>query len=194
MEGLRETAAAVADILKDIEECRETAVTASRAITRLSKKVIHAIHTGTPYTEDLEALRSKAKELVTSLGFDMDRYQAAVDAFGEFAEAEILRSVIEDDRMPSFMEIDTVPQSWLLGMADAIGELRRSVLNALTSGDMDEGRRLFGRMEEMYEELSLFDVPDAVLPIRRKQDIARGVVERTRSDLFTARMSLPACE
>ena len=37
-------------------------------------------------------------------------------------------------------------------------------------------------------------VPDAVLPIRRKQDIARGVVERTRSDLFTARMSLPAGE
>lgn len=190
MEGLRETASVVADILRDMEECREIAISKSRIITRLSKRVIHAVHTREDCTADLESLRNAAKELLTSLGFDMDRYQAAVDAFGEYAEAEILLALVNGDKMPSFDDIGTVPQSWLLGMADAIGELRRCVIDRLTRGENEDAERLFACMEEMYAELALFDVPDAVLPIRRKQDIARGVVERTRSDLFTARMSM----
>ena len=140
-------------------------------------------------TADREAMKKEVLDLVDDLGFDMDRYAAAVDAFGEYAEAEILVAVIEGRRMSSFVDLETVPQSWVLGMADAIGELRRAVLVRLMDDRDAEAERLFGCMEEMYGELSMFDVPDAVLPIRRKQDIARSVVEKTRSDLFTAKMS-----
>ena len=190
MEGLDKAVEQAAEILKGVEESRETALSASRRITRLSKKVIHAIHNGEDCSADRKAMKDEAMKLVDDLGFDMDRYPAAVDAFGEYAEAEILKAMVDGDRMPSFVDLETVPQSWVLGMADAIGELRRAVLVRLMDDRYDDAERLFSCMEEMYHELSLFDVPDAVLPIRRKQDIARSVVDKTRSDIFTAKTAL----
>ena len=189
MEGLDKAVAQAAEILKGVEESREIALSSSRRITRLSKKVIHAVHNGEDCSEDRKAMKEEVLALVDDLGFDMDRYAAAVDAFGEYAEAEILLAVIEDRPVPSFVDLETVPQSWVLGMADAIGELRRAVLVRLMDDRYDDAKRLFSCMEEMYHELSMFDVPDAVLPIRRKQDIARGVVDKTRSDIFTADVS-----
>jgi translin len=41
-------------------------------------------------------------------------------------------------------------------------------------------------MEEISEELRMMDVPDAVVPLRRKQDIARGIMDKTRSDMLGA--------
>ena len=55
--------------------------------------------------------------------------------------------------------------------------------------DIDEAKYLFSIMDELCEGLLVFDVPDAILPIRRKQDIARGIIERTRSDLLNATLT-----
>jgi translin len=42
-------------------------------------------------------------------------------------------------------------------------------------------------MEDIYELLMSFDYPDAILPgMRRRQDMVRGVLEKTRGDLTTA--------
>ena len=190
MEGLDKAVKQAADILKGVEESREIALSSSRRITRLSKKVIHAIHNGEDCSADRKTMKDEVMKLVDDLGFDMDRYPAAVDAFGEYAEAEILKAMVDGLAMPSFVDLETVPQSWVLGMADAIGELRRAVLVRLMDDRTDDALRLFSCMEEMYEALSMFDVPDAILPIRRKQDIARSIVEKTRSDIFTAKMSV----
>ena len=81
-----------------------------------------------------------------------------------------------------------------MGMADTIGELRRIVLTHLMESDADTAKELFSVMEIMCEGLMMFDVPDAILPIRRKQDVARGVVEKTRSDLLNAKMSYRVTE
>ena len=53
-------------------------------------------------------------------------------------------------------------------------------------GDMDGARRYFSMMEDISGEIMLLDVPDAIAPVRRKQDIARGIMDRTRSDMTTA--------
>jgi translin len=55
--------------------------------------------------------------------------------------------------------------------------------------NIDEAKYLFSIMDELCEGLLVFDVPDSILPIRRKQDIARGIIERTRSDLLNASIS-----
>lgn len=55
-------------------------------------------------------------------------------------------------------------------------------------GDMEGARRFFGIMEEISGEIMMLDVPDAVAPVRRKQDIVRGIMDRTRSDMTTASM------
>lgn len=54
------------------------------------------------------------------------------------------------------------------------------------SGDIERAINVYRMMEEVTDGLLMFDVPDAVAPMRRKQDIARGVMERTRSDIAIA--------
>jgi len=42
-------------------------------------------------------------------------------------------------------------------------------------------------MEEIFELLMEFDYPDAILPgMKRRQDMVRRVIERTRGDLTVA--------
>jgi translin len=41
-------------------------------------------------------------------------------------------------------------------------------------------------MEEMFLILMKFDYPDAIVSIRRKQDIARSILEKTRGEVAVA--------
>ena len=59
-------------------------------------------------------------------------------------------------------------------------------MTRLMDGDLDGARSVFSRMESIHEQVMLLDVPDAIAPVRRKQDIARGVMDKTRSDMTTA--------
>ena len=176
-------------ILKDISErltnaetIREASIASSRKAIRLSKNMIHAIHAG----EDCSTIREEMRDIVSSM--DRDSY-ASKDAMMEYAEAEILYAIVNYKDLPTPAELDIDEGSWLMGMADAIGELRRVVVTRLMDTDIDEAKYLFSIMDELCEGLLVFDVPDAILPIRRKQDIARGIIERTRSDLLNATLT-----
>jgi len=76
--------------------------------------------------------------------------------------------------------------AYLLGMADAIGELRRFALEELRNARIDEAVAHLEMMEEMFLVIMRFDYPDALVPIRRKQDVARSLLERTRGDVAVA--------
>jgi len=41
-------------------------------------------------------------------------------------------------------------------------------------------------MEEIYDQLMRFDHPSAIVPIRRKQDVARTLIEKTRGEIAVA--------
>jgi hypothetical protein len=41
-------------------------------------------------------------------------------------------------------------------------------------------------MDRIYEAIMNFDYPPALLPIRRKQDMVRGLIEKTRGELAVA--------
>lgn len=172
----------VSDSLSRMEIERETTIASSRKAVRLSKNVIHAIHAG----EDCTSAREEMRRIVDSL----DRAQSAsLDAMMEYAEAEILLAIVEGRDVPSPDGLGIDGGSWLMGMADAIGELRRAILTRLMESDLESAKRLFDSMEALCEGLMVFDVPDAILPIRRKQDVARSLLERTRSDLLNATLT-----
>ena len=73
-----------------------------------------------------------------------------------------------------------------MGMADTIGELRRFSLESLRRGDTPSAERFLDIMEELFLVMMRFDYPDAIVSIRRKQDIARSVLEKTRGDVSLA--------
>jgi translin len=71
-------------------------------------------------------------------------------------------------------------------MADTIGELRRFSLESLRRGDTPAAEKYLDIMEELFLVIMRFDYPDAIISIRRKQDIARSVLEKTRGDVSMA--------
>lgn len=188
MEGLENTVAAVAERFADAEENRERAIRLSREITRSSKKVIHSLHDGNRDADGMKEMKESVKELMSEMRKDpaLTYTGPASDALSEYAEAMILDDLLTDGRIPSFDDLSIDERSWVLGLADVVGELRRVVLRKLMDGNIGDASSVYEKMEYIVHNLLMFDVPDAIVPLRRKQDIARGVIERTRSDIATA--------
>jgi translin len=109
------------------------------------------------------------------------------DAQKEYAEANITFAVVTGTDLPSPASLGIEDAPYLNGMAEAIGEARRRVLDILRTGEVDQGERLLGAMEDMYGVLVTMDYPDAItLNLRRSTDVARSLIEKTRGDLSIA--------
>jgi len=108
-------------------------------------------------------------------------------AYQELAEAANVLSLIErgEYTLPEEYQIPSRP--YLNGLADVIGELRRASLDYLRQDDVNKAEQLLGTMEDVLEGLQSFDYPNALVPdLRRKCDVGRSIVERTRGDLTRA--------
>jgi translin len=170
---------------------REVALPAARQATRLSANAIRAIHRG----EGEEAAR-----LLEEARAALDRGEEAVadhpdvrwagflhDGQKEYAEAQLTRAVIEGDGLPTPDDIGVTVAAYLNGIAETIGELRRSALDLLRTGDVSRAEELLSTMEEMFHLLVTIDYPDAITGnLRRWTDVARGIIEKTRGDLTTS--------
>jgi translin len=74
--------------------------------------------------------------------------------------------------------------AFLLGVAEAVGELRRYLLDKMRTGDLSRGEEFLSDMDDIYNVLVTLDFPDAITHgLRRTTDNMRGVLEKTRSDL-----------
>lgn len=105
----------------------------------------------------------------------------------ELAEASNVLSLIQSGEFTDPEKLDIPARPYLTGLADAIGELRRAVLDSLRTGDVKRGEKLLSVMEEALDELNAFDFPNALIPdLRRKCDVARGLIEKTRGDVTGA--------
>ena len=73
---------------------------------------------------------------------------------------------------------------YLNGVAEAIGEGRRHVLDLLRARDVARAEALLDALEDLYGVLVTMDYPDAItMNLRRSTDVARSLIEKTRGDL-----------
>ena len=108
-------------------------------------------------------------------------------AYQELTEAANVLSLIEHGEYTPPEEYQIPSRPYLNGLADVIGELRRSSLDSLRNDDVDKAEELLSLMEDVLEGLQSFDYPNALVPdLRRKCDVGRALVERTRGDLTRA--------
>lgn len=185
-----DTISEVAKALASEEQAADLAFSQSRKIIRKTKTAIHGIHVGERDPELIDSISSDIAGLIDSLK-DHPRQIFGTDietAMSEFAETVIYDYTLRNIEVPSYTDLEITPSSWLLGLADSIGELRRDMLKALMNGELEKATAIFSGMETLSDALMTFDVKESVAPIRRKQDIARGLMERSRSDLATAIM------
>jgi translin len=108
-------------------------------------------------------------------------------AYQELVEANYLLSILQNGKIEPAEEYDIPSRPFMTGLADTIGELRRAALDAIRNEMVKDAESLLSIMEELLESLVAFDYPNALIPeLRRKCDIARSLVERTRGDVTTA--------
>lgn len=169
-------------------QARDKALGQSRLLTRHAAHAIRAIHRG----EEAQAQEhlDEAKILVASIKENLadlpDLYFAGYtqDALKEYCEASITVALIENKPLPDPESLGQEYATYLNGLAEVTGELRRRCLDILRQGYSQEAERLLNCMDEIYAVLVTLDYPDAITNgLRRQTDLVRGIVERTRGDL-----------
>jgi len=112
-------------------------------------------------------------------------YSGIVDAaFQEYAEAQTLLHLVEEDRFVDLEELGVPAIAYVLGLADVIGEFRRRALDSLRKGDVKTAEKCLQTMEQIYVELMSMDEAYMLVPgLRRKSDVARHIIETTRGDI-----------
>jgi len=167
---------------------RDEALSQARTLTRHCARAIRAIHRDEEDAaqEHLAHAHTLAEALRTGLSEYPNLYFAGYtqDALKEYAEANIVYALINNGVLPSPQDLQLENATYLKGLAEAIGEMRRRCLDILRHGYSEEAERLLSHMDEIYGVLVTMDYPDAVTHgLRRLTDISRGIVERTRGDM-----------
>lgn len=163
----------------------------SARVVRNSSKAIAAIHRGdrksfqrflslaNGHLETLEKLVEGEPELSSS--------GRVFSARQELAEAVIFAKIVDGRPLASPKQVGVPYTPYLAALADVAGELRRAVLDAIRKNEVKRAEEMLEKMEEISEILMEFDYVDSVIPgIKRRQDIVRQLVERTRGDLTLA--------
>jgi len=184
----------IAKSLAGIQDAREFLLKNTREIIIISSKSIISSHKGDiktakNYLKQADILLKKYKKKTTS---DLRKYMITPEQ--EFVEAASLIAIIEKKEIPSEKELGVMPESYVLGLMDCIGELKRMIFDKIRIGDIDDATRIFEVMENLYLNLYPFSMYDKVVKeARRKMDVdriliddVRGAIteEKRRSDLI----------
>lgn len=191
VDRLNDIAEEALQALEARHEAREEALELSRHLVRHSANTIRAVHRGE--FQKAEEMLEDGREVVDQFNVDLaeepDIYSAGYvqDALKEFAEASITYALLTGRPLPGPDELDIDYPAYLNGLGEAMGELRRAILDLIRRGDLARGEELLDAMDEVYGVLVTVDFPEALTRgLRRTTDMVRGVLERTRGDLTMA--------
>ena len=89
--------------------------------------------------------------------------------------------------LPTPEELGVGNAAFLHGMGEAVGEIRRHLLDVIRKDDLSSCEDLLSSMDDIYGVLVTMDFPDALtFGLRRTTDVVRGILEKTRGDLTIA--------
>ena len=169
---------------------RELALKNCRKVIQAASKAIRALHRGDLDDADelLAAGRALIDEAEAPLTEHRDIYHAGFfyDAVKEYAEAELTKALVLQQPLPLPSDLGLHAVPYLKGLGEAVGELRRRLLDQLRKGELTEAEDTFADMETIHDLLAALDYPDGMTSsLRRTTDVARSLIERSRADLTT---------
>ncbi len=172
----------------ELDAAREKVLPGCREVIRNCSQAIRAVHRQ-EFERAVELLKT-ARRLLNEAEQTVADYNALSntgffrDAQKEYAEGSILLSAVNGKPMPSPEELGIDNAAYLNGLGEAVGELRRYLLDSMRRDDVSRGEELLRVMDDVYSVLVTIDFPDAITGgLRRTTDMVRGVLEKTRSDL-----------
>ena len=187
-ENLDSVAEGIREVFLAKDSAREKALPLCRDAIRQCSQAIRAVHR--QEFDQAEELLQLARKL-------LNRAEQAVSAYGEFsnsgfirdaqkefAEGSITLALVTGEQLPEPDGLGVDASAYLNGMGEAVGEMRRYLLDSMRQGDLSRCEEMLLAMDDIYSVLVTMDFPDAITGgLRRTTDMVRGVLERTRSDL-----------
>ena len=128
---------------------REVGYVKSREVIRASANAIRSLHRGQWETADelVAKAGSTLHEVQAVLGDHPDILHAGFvhDAAKEYAEAAVCTALFRGRPLPTPSALEIHPVAYLHGLGEAVGELRRRMLDRLRDGDLVDRRAMPGR-------------------------------------------------
>jgi len=174
------------------DAAREKVLRLSRDVIRHSANAIRAVHR----REEVKAeqLLGSARALLEELANDVlqnndELAHAGIvhDAQKEFTEASTTLAIVAGKALPEPEALGVSYPAYLNGLGEAVGEMRRYILDNLRRNDLSRCEELLETMDDIYAVLMTMDFPEGITyGLRRTSDAVRGILERTRGDLTLA--------
>jgi translin len=170
------------------DAAREKVLPLCREVIRYCSNAIRAVHRQ-EFDQAKELLQS-ARNLLNELEQTVADYSELSstgfikDAQKEFAEGSVTLALVTGNQPPTPDELGVDFTAYLNGLGEAVGELRRYLLDSMRKGNLSRGEELLSAMDDIYNILVTMDFPDAITGgLRHTTDRVRGILEKTRADL-----------
>lgn len=172
------------------DKIREQALRSSREIIIRCRKAIQCLHRNS-MKEAKEYIKESSTKIVklyelTETHPDLFHAGFVENAAQEFVEAHCLFNIMQGKDLPDPDTIQTTYSAYLMGLCDVVGELRRGALDSILEGETTRAHEYLNHMDNIYDAIMSFDYPSGLIPIKRKQDMVRGLIEKTRGELAVA--------
>jgi len=169
-------------LLKDLEMRRETLIKGTREIIILCSKAIVSIHKGDD--SEAEKILLEAMKLLVNFkgiaGIDLDKYLSVSEQ--ELTEGLALLSIVKFLTIPSLIEMGVTGPSYVLGLLDCIGEIKRIIYDKLRKGESEKIEILFKIMNNVYGSVYPLAGYDNLVPgLRKKLDVSKHLIEDVRA-------------
>jgi translin len=167
--------------LAEVQDNREFLLKNTREIIILCSRSIISVHKGDLKTAkknlaEVDLLLKKYRKKATA---NLQRY--LITSEQEYVEAVCLLAVVEGKEIPSDKKLKVMGESYVLGLLDCVGELKRMIFDKIRIGDTENALKTFDIMENLYLHLYTFSMYDKVVKeARRKIDVNRILVDDVR--------------
>lgn len=166
------------------EKSLDTILAESRKIIRACSNTIKALHAHD--FKEAETNLQEAEKGLADLGVTRKEFPDHLHhILQEYVEARVVFSAVKNNKIPAFDDLEVPEVSYLTGLLDAIGELKREMYEALRKSDKKSAEKYFAMMEAIYDALLPLRFSNSVLPeFRKKQDVGRIQIEQARGQLI----------
>ncbi len=182
LKNLKSSLNKIAKSLDAAQHSREYLIKNTRDVVISCSQSIIAAHKG-----DLPGAKKKLKTaqkllLANRKKADSESKRYLLTPEQELVEASCFIAVLEKKQIPSIDSLKVSNESYILGLLDLIGELKRNVFDNIRVGKSKEASRIFEIMENLYLYLYPFAMYDKIVKeARKKLDVNRKLIEDARS-------------
>ena len=165
---------------KNLDE-RENLIKNTRQIITLCSESIIDCHKNDTKSAAKKVLEAKKLLAQYRKNINKSLYRYLIPSEQEFVEASSFLALVQGKEIPSPESLQVKEESYVLGLLDCIGEMRRDVYDKIRVGKSEDARKMFEKMDDLYLQLYPFAYFDKVIKeARRKLDVGRILVEETR--------------